>query len=85
MFRDKIGARFRKANMSAQNNGEGHGDSIAAWTSVTLIMIAFALGTAGVWFEIGVLTPVAIALAAVGIIAGPVLSKLGYGVNGKKN
>jgi hypothetical protein len=71
--------------MSAQNNGEGHGDSIAAWTSVTLIMIAFAIGTAGIWFEIAPLTPVAIGLAVVGVVAGPVLSKLGFGVNGKKN
>ena len=71
--------------MSAQHNGENHGDSIAAWTSVTLIMIAFAIGTAGVWFEIGAMIPVAIALTVVGIIAGPVLSKLGFGIHGKRN
>ena len=71
--------------MSAQNNGEGHGDSIAAWTSVILIMVAFAIGTAGVWFAIAALTPIAIALGVIGIVAGPVLSKLGYGVNGKKS
>lgn len=71
--------------MSAQHNGENHGDSIAAWTSVTIIMIAFAIGTAGAWFEIPTAYTVAIVLAVVGIVAGPVLSKLGYGIKGKKN
>lgn len=71
--------------MSAQHNGENHGDSIAAWTSVTIIMIAFAIGTAGAWFEIPAAYTVAIVLAVVGIVAGPVLSKLGYGIKGKKN
>jgi multisubunit Na+/H+ antiporter MnhF subunit len=71
--------------MSAQHNGENHGDSIAAWTSVTIIMIAFAIGTAGAWFEVSGLFTVAIILAVVGIVAGPVLSKLGFGIQGKKN
>ncbi|MEN9287620.1 MAG: hypothetical protein RLZ88_290 [Actinomycetota bacterium] len=71
--------------MSAQHNGENHGDSIAAWTSVTIIMIAFAIGTAGAWFEVSELFTVAIILAVVGIVAGPVLSKLGFGIQGKKN
>lgn len=71
--------------MSDLHNDGGHGDSIAAWTSVTIIMIAFAIGTAGVWFKIDLMTYGSAALALVGIIAGPVLSKLGYGVNGKKS
>ncbi|MFM5968035.1 MAG: DUF6704 family protein, partial [Micrococcales bacterium] len=31
--------------MSDLHNDGGHGDSVAAWTSVTIIMIAFATGT----------------------------------------
>lgn len=71
--------------MSDLHNDGGHGDSIAAWTSVTIIMVAFAIGTAGVWFANDLLTWGSVALAAVGIIAGPVLSKLGFGVHGKKS
>jgi hypothetical protein len=48
-------------------------------------MIAFAIGTAGAWFEVSELFAVAIILAVVGIVAGPVLSKLGFGIQGKKN
>lgn len=77
--------------MSDLHNDGGHGDSIAAWTSVTIIMVAFAIGTAGVWFgaegaawgEPAVWGSVV--LAAIGIIAGPVMSKLGFGVHGNKS
>lgn len=69
--------------MSEQHIDGGHGDSIAAWTSVTIIMVAFAVGTAGVWFGIDLLTYGSIALALIGVIAGPVLSKLGFGIHGK--
>ena len=71
--------------MSDLHNDGGHGDSIAAWTSVTIIMVAFAIGTAGVWFANETLIWGSVALAAVGIVAGPVLSKLGFGVHGKKS
>lgn len=77
--------------MSDLHNDGGHGDSIAAWTSVTIIMVAFVIGTAGVWFgaegaDWGTpLVWVSVALAAVGIIAGPVMAKLGFGVHGKKS
>ncbi|MDE2591564.1 MAG: hypothetical protein KGL41_01750 [Actinomycetales bacterium] len=71
--------------MSDLHNDGGHGDSVAAWTSVTIIMIAFATGTAGVWFANNALIWGSVVLAAVGLVLGPVLSKLGYGVNGSKS
>lgn len=71
--------------MSDLHNDGGHGDSIAAWTSVTIIMIAFAIGTAGVWFANDLMTWGSVVLAVVGLVAGPVLAKLGYGVNGSKS
>ena len=69
--------------MSEQHIDGGHGDSIAAWTSVTIIMVAFAVGTAGLWFGIDLLTYGSIAIALIGVVAGPVLSKLGFGIHGK--
>ncbi|MEN9606486.1 MAG: hypothetical protein RL605_314 [Actinomycetota bacterium] len=69
--------------MSEQHIDGGHGDSIAAWTSVTIIMVAFAIGTAAVWFANAPLAYGSIALALVGVVAGPVLAKLGYGIHGK--
>ena len=71
--------------MSDLHNDGGHGDSVAAWTSVTIIMIAFATGTAGVWFGVDSLTWGSVVLAAIGLVLGPVLSKLGYGVHGNKS
>ena len=59
---------------------ENHGQTPAAWTAVTLVMIAFILGTIAViignWplFWIG-----GVALAIVGGIAGRVMSMAGMG------
>ncbi|MHA7306679.1 HGxxPAAW family protein [Arthrobacter sp. TMN-49] len=64
----------------------GHGNSPAAWTSVTIMLvgtivgcIAFVIGTSATtlfWIGVGII--------AVGLIAGPVLRAAGYGVGGSK-
>lgn len=69
--------------MSEQHNDGGHGDSIAAWTAVVIIMIAFTIGTWAVWIRDWNLTIGSAVLAVIGVITGPVLAKLGYGVHGK--
>ena len=64
----------------------GHGNSPAAWTSVTVMLvgtivgcIAFVIGeSATMLFWIGV------GIIAVGVILGPVLRSAGYGVGGSK-
>lgn len=64
----------------------GHGNSPAAWTSVTVMLvgtivgcIAFVIGeSATLLFWIGV------GIIAVGVILGPVLKAAGYGVGGSK-
>lgn len=59
---------------------ENHGSTPAAWTAVTIVMIAFLLGTIAVmignWpmFWIG-----GVGLAIVGGIAGRVMSMMGMG------
>lgn len=70
--------------MSSELDDLGHGHSPAAWVSVIVMLLAFATGTvalfldswAGVWASVGLLV--------IGALLGPILAKLGYGVNGPK-
>ncbi len=57
--------------------GEGH--SIAAWTSVIVMLVAFAGGTIAFWFAVPWLVWSFAGLVVVGAILWPLLSKLGYG------
>jgi len=58
---------------------ENHGQSVAAWTAVTILLLAalvmsFAVVFASkVWFGVGVV------VAVVGVVVGKVLSNAGYG------
>ena len=64
----------------------GHGNSPAAWSSVTTMLvgaivscIAFVIGESATllfWIGVGVI--------AVGVILGPILRAAGYGVGGSK-
>lgn len=56
-----------------------HGDTVAAWTSVTVIMLGFA-GLV-LFFYIGneSLTWASIAVIAVGAVLGPILAAFGLG------
>lgn len=58
----------------------GHGDSVAAWTSVIVIMLAFAIGTWAAWVADSVLLYISIGIGVVGVVLGPILSKLGFGL-----
>lgn len=69
--------------MSANNTELGHGDTVAAWTTVTAIMLASVLATAGVWFASSTMIIASVVLAVAGLVAGYVLKKLGYGKGGK--
>ena len=62
----------------------GHGNSPAAWVAVTIMLTAFVIGTFAFWFEVVWLVWAAAALLVLGLIAGVVLAKLGYGVKGPK-
>lgn len=61
----------------------GHGDSIAAWTAVIIITLAVAAATLAFWFEMYNLVWISSAFIPVGVVAGVVLARLGYGVKGK--
>ena len=63
----------------------GHGDSIAAWTAVIIIMVAFAVGTLAFWFDQPLLVWASAALAVAGWAVGFILKRAGYGVGGKNS
>lgn len=70
--------------MSQNNSDPGHGNSVASWTTVTIIMVAFALATGFFWFENYTLVYASSALIPVALIVGWILKKSGYGVGGSK-
>ncbi len=56
-----------------------HGHSIAAWTGVTILLVASALISLGVGFDWMWAVIAGIVLVVVGIVAGKVLSMAGLG------
>ncbi|MDO9485457.1 MAG: HGxxPAAW family protein [Actinomycetota bacterium] len=57
----------------------GHGNTKAAWTAVTIIIIASIVGTLGVMMGNWVVFWVGVALVAVGGIVGKVMQMMGLG------
>jgi hypothetical protein len=58
-----------------------HGNSPAAWTAVTIVLIAFTVGAiAMVLGPNWVLFWISVAIALVGALAGKVMQLLGFGV-----
>lgn len=57
----------------------GHGNTVAAWVAVAIIMAAFLIGGLAVLFGIWPLFWASVVLAAVGGVAGKVLQMMGYG------
>lgn len=58
---------------------EDHGHSVAAWTCVGILMVAALLISFGVAFGNHVLDIIGVVLIFVGVAAGIVLNKAGFG------
>lgn len=71
--------------MSENTTEPGHGDSVAAWATVSIIILAFALGTLFFWFDQAALVWASAGLALAGLAIGYFLKKAGYGVGGSKS
>ena len=71
--------------MSENQVEPGHGDSVAAWTTVSIVIAAFALGTLFFWLDIPALVWASAGLAVAGVVLGFYLKKAGYGVGGSKS
>lgn len=63
----------------------GHGNSVAAWTTVTIILVAFTIGTLFFFLDNAPLVWASAALAAIGPVVGYALKKAGYGVGGSRS
>ncbi|QIM20999.1 hypothetical protein G7075_07415 [Phycicoccus sp. HDW14] len=62
---------------------EDHGHSVAAWTAVTIIIVASVIMSVAVVFPNLWLFVGGAVLAVVGAVAGKVLSMAGYGAAGR--
>jgi hypothetical protein len=58
---------------------DNHGHSVAAWTAVTILIVAAAIMSLAVLFPNVWLFVGGVVLAIVGVVAGKVLSMAGYG------
>ena len=56
-----------------------HGQTVAAWTLSITVMIAFLVGAIGVVLDDRPIFWTGVALIGVGLVAGKVLSAMGYG------
>ncbi len=63
--------------MSEQH--DAHGSTPAAWTAVTIIMVAFLIGGIAVWYANQPLFWFSVVLAVVGVIVGKVMQMMGLG------
>ncbi|TFB53734.1 hypothetical protein E3T34_05850 [Cryobacterium sp. TMT1-62] len=66
--------------MSFESVDPGEGHSIAAWTAVTIMLLAVAIGTVAFFLVIPWLVWASVGLLVVGLLVGRILAKIGYGV-----
>ena len=69
--------------MSHDVNDPGHGHTVAAWTAVTIIIIASAVGAVFFFFDMPVMVWASGAIAVIGLVVGYVLRQMGYGTKPK--
>jgi type IV secretory pathway TrbD component len=56
-----------------------HGNTPAAWTGVTIILVGFVVGGIGLIIDSWLVFWVGVALWPIGLIAGSVMSRMGMG------
>ncbi|MFP4897507.1 HGxxPAAW family protein, partial [Paraburkholderia sp. EG304] len=62
-------------------NDPGHGDSPAAWTAVIIMLIGIAAGSVFFFLHQPIMVWICAGVVLLGLIAGWVLAKAGWGVN----
>lgn len=58
---------------------DNHGSTPAAWTTVTLVLLAFCVGAAGLLLGIWLVFWIAVGLLAISLVVGKVLQAMGMG------
>lgn len=71
--------------MAENTHEDSHGDSVASWTAVSIIMVASVIGTFAFWFDQPAIVIASAVLAVAGIPVGMIMKKMGYGVDGSKS
>ncbi|MFO7690627.1 MAG: DUF6704 family protein [Cryobacterium sp.] len=66
--------------MSNESAELGHGHSPAAWTAVTIMLVAFTIGTTAFFFVVPWLVWSSLVLLLIGPVVGAIMAKAGYGV-----
>lgn len=74
-----------KGVMMNHTDEPGHGNSVAAWTTVSLVLVAFSVGTLFFFLDNAPLVWASAALAAIAPVVGLVLKRAGYGVGGSRS
>ena len=67
--------------MSTESVDPGHGHSPAAWTAVTIMLVAFVIGTVAFFFHAAWLVWASAGLLVIGLIVGWIMARVGYGVD----
>lgn len=57
----------------------GHGNTVAAWVAVAIVMAAFVIGGIAILLAVWPLFWAAVVLAVAGGVSGKVLQMMGYG------
>lgn len=57
----------------------GHGHSVAAWTAVAVILVGAAVASVAVVIPSMLVGVIGVVIMAAGVVAGKVLSSMGYG------
>ena len=60
---------------------DNHGNTIAAWTAVGVVLLGFIVGGIGLMVESWTTFWVGVALLPIGIVIGAILSKMGHGAS----
>ena len=68
--------------MSNESDEPGHGHSPASWTAVTIMLVAFVIGTVAFFLNIPWLVWASAGLLIAGLITGWIMARVGYGVDG---
>ena len=70
--------------MASNSTDLGHGDTVAAWATVIILMVASVVLTAGVWFASSFAIIAGAMMVPAALAVGFLLKKIGYGKGGSK-
>ncbi|WP_417219162.1 HGxxPAAW family protein [Arthrobacter sp.] len=63
----------------------GHGNSVAAWTAVGIMLVGMLVGCIAFALHAAVVVYIGIAIIVIGLIAGGVMRQAGFGVGGHRS